>query len=433
MKVVAFLPAKGSSSRIKSKNLKLLDGTPLFLYTLKNLVQYEFIDEVYLDTESEEVIELASEVDCKILKRNSELSSNATDGNMLFLNEIAHVQADIYIQVLCTSPFISGEKIKQGVELLKNTDNEYDSVVLVRKEKLYTWNNSGPVYDINKIPNSVDLDDTIIETMGLYISKREVALSTNRRIGNKPYLMEASPLEAIDVNWPEDFKLAELIAAGLREKDCKLLANIKNLLSSCMLSDILDNFGYNLQIIKGLTPNIDGVKVLGRAKTLKLRKIRENEDFKGIYDALCSYKTIVPNDIIVVENETPEFAYFGELNANMAIREGASCVILNGKTRDSKEVKSIGFPVFSSGYTCQDVRKRATTESFNKTIYVNGVKVSPGDLVYGDNEGIVVIPRQIEEKVIKEACKRASNEKRILTDISAGVDVSSIMKNYGFF
>jgi len=71
MKVVAFLPAKGSSSRIKCKNLKLLDGKPLFLHTLEKLMECDFIDEVYLDTESNEIINLASETNCKILKRNS--------------------------------------------------------------------------------------------------------------------------------------------------------------------------------------------------------------------------------------------------------------------------------------------------------------------------------------------------------------------------
>ena len=67
MKVVAFLPAKGSSSRIESKNMKLLDGKPLFLHTLEKLVNSKLFDDVYLDTESEDVIEAASEINCKIL------------------------------------------------------------------------------------------------------------------------------------------------------------------------------------------------------------------------------------------------------------------------------------------------------------------------------------------------------------------------------
>ena len=201
MKVVAFLPAKGSSSRIESKNMKLLDGKPLFLHTLEKLVNSKLFDDVYLDTESEDVIEAASEINCKILKRDKSLASNKTDGNKMFLNEVNNVDADIYVQVLCTSPFINMDTIKNGIDKVKN-DFSYDSAVLIRKEKQYTWSENGPSYDVENIPNSVDLGDTIIETMGLYIVKKETAIQTQRRIGDKPYLLEATALEAIDVNWP---------------------------------------------------------------------------------------------------------------------------------------------------------------------------------------------------------------------------------------
>lgn len=433
MKVVSFLPAKGSSSRIDSKNAKFLDGKPLFLHTLEKLVKCDFIDEVYVDTESDEIIELASETACKIMKRDPELATNKTDGHQLFMNEVVHVDADIYIQILGTSPFIEVETLRKGVEELSKADSAYDSAVLVKKEKQYTWIDGRPSYSIDHIPNSVDLPSTVVETMGLYIVKREAALRTKRRIGDNPFLLEASPLDAVDVNWPEEFELASLIAAGIREQDRRLLDNIKNHLSSSMLSDLLDDLGYGSQIVKGLSPNFVDAKFLGRAKTLKLRVLREDEDFKGIYDALYSYNTIVPNDIIVVENEVPDYAYFGELNANLAIRSGASAVVVGGSTRDSGDVRKVGLPVFSSGYTCQDVRKRATTESINKTVNINGVSVGPNDLIFGDAEGVIVIPKAIEKEVISEIYKRASNEKQILVDISMGEDVDALVKNYGFF
>lgn len=431
MRVVAVVPAKGSSSRIESKNLKLLDGKPLFIHTIEKLMDCNFIDEVFLDTESQDVISLASETGCSIMRRDPSLSSNATDGNSLFYNEVVNIDADVYIQHLCTSPFISKEKIKEGLDAIINSD--FDSAVLIQKEKQYQWSNTGPVYDINNIPNSVDLDDTMIETMGLYIVKKETALCTKRRIGTNPFILESTPLDAIDVNWPEDFDLAELIAAGSREKSRKLLNNIKGHLNSCLLSDLLDDFGYPNQVIKGLSPNINNSKILGRANTLKLRKLEDGEDFKGIYHALKSYDAVIPNDIIMIENETPEYAYFGELNANLAIRSGASGVIVGGKTRDSQNVLNLSLPVYSTGYTCQDVRKRATLDSYGKTINIHGVTVAPGSLIFADSEGVVVIPKEVEEKVIDLASKSASNESNILIDISKGVNVDLLTERYGFF
>lgn len=430
MKVVAFLPAKGTSSRVESKNLKLLDGKPLFLHTLEKLMECEFIDEIYLDTESDEVIDLASETNCKILKRDSTLASNTTDGNKLFLNEVNYVEADIYVQILGTSPFIEKETIQKGIKAIKN--NDFDSSVLIRKERLYTWNEKAPNYDIENIPNSFDLGDTIIETMGLYIVKRETALTTQRRIGDNPHLLEASPLEAIDVNWPEDFELANLIAAGKREKERKLLENVKSHLTSAMLSDIMDDFGLD-GVLQGFNLNIPEKKIFGKAKTLKLRALEDGEDFKGIYNALYSYNTIIPNDIIIVQNEISEFAYFGELNANLAIRSGASAAIIGGVTRDTAEVEKLGFPVFSKGSNCKDVRKRATMESYNKTIEVEGIKVSPNDLIFGDNDGIIIIPKKHENKILTRAFEVIRTENNILVDIANGVNVDQLTKEHGFF
>jgi CMP-N-acetylneuraminic acid synthetase/regulator of RNase E activity RraA len=432
MKTAIFLPAKGTSSRIESKNIQLLDGKPLFLYTLEKLVKSNCCDEIWLDTDSDDIIDLASHINCKVLKRDPNLANNKTDGHALFLNEVKHTDADIVIQILGTSPFIEISSIEKSIRILK--ESEHDSVVMVNKEKIYTWNQNGPNYNLNSIPNSNDLDDTIIETMGLYAVKRDSALSTKRRIGNNPYLLDCSPIEAIDVNYPEEFHLANLIAAGRREEDRKLLNNIKSHLSSPIISDVMDDLGVDEnQMLFGLKANIPNRKILGRSKTLRLKEMQEDDDFRGIYTALESYKTIIPNDIIVVENAVPDFAYFGELNANLAIRCGAGGAIIGGKTRDNPAVEGLDFPTFSTGYVARDVRKRAVTDTINKPINVFGTPVSPGDLIFGDNEGVAVIPQEREEEILNEIFERVKTEKTILFDIANGVDVKKLVDEHGAF
>lgn len=431
MKTVAFLPAKGSSNRIENKNIKLLDGKPLFLHSLEKLLSCDFIDEVFLDTESESLSSFASHIDFSLLKRDPALASNSTDGHLLFHNEAKHAKADIYIQLLCTSPFISVDTIRRGVDILKK-DDQYDSVILVRKDKLYLWGNSKPLYSQEKIPNSIDLPDTVIETMGLYIARSDVALNKRKRYGDRVYLLEATPLEAIDVNYPDDFILANYVAAGMREKERHLFKNLASKITSSMLSDIIDDLGLQTSIL-GLSLNLKQKKVLGRAKTLKLRALGGGEDYKGIYHALKSYETIVPNDIIVVENQCNELAYFGELNANLAIRSGAIAAIIGGNTRDSSEVASLDFPVFSTGTVCKDVKNRATVDSINKTIEVFGVKVSPNDLIFGDSDGIIVIPKKFETDIINRIKETISKERTILYDILSGKDIHDILSDNGEF
>lgn len=432
MKVAAFLPAKGSSDRIENKNLRLVDGRPLFLHTLEKLMRCPFIDEVYIDTESEAMIELSRDTGCRAMRRDPALASNSTDGNRLFLNEVAHTDADIVLQVLCTSPFIEVETLEKAVSTLRE-GQEHDSVVLVRSERLYTWKDGRPTYDVERIPNSSTLGNTVIETMGLYAMRSATARRLGRRIGDRPLLLQASPLEAIDVNWPEDLDLANLIAAGLREQERKLLANLRNQLSSSLLSDLLDDLGYRGCVISGLQPNIEQARIIGRAKTLRLRELERDEDFRGIYSALESYKTVVPGDVIMVENAVPQYAYFGELNANLSIRAGAVGAVIGGRTRDSANVVELGLPVFADGYTCEDVRKRATTDTINRPISIRGVPISPGDLVFGDREGVVVVPRQIEQEVVQAALGAAGKEKHLQIDIAQGIDCERLTSKYGFF
>lgn len=432
MKIVAVVPVKGTSERIENKNIKLLDGKPLFLHTIEKLLSCNFLDEVYLDTESDKIIDIVSDYKkLKIFKRDPSLANNKTDGHKLFYNEVKNIEADIYVQILCTSPFIKKETIKKGIEILK--EKEYDSVVLVKKDKQYLWGDDfKPLYSTNKIPNSVDLPDTIIETMGMYIMKKEAVLETQKRYNENVYLLEAEAVEGIDVNYPEEFKLANYIAAGIREEERKLFKNLAYSINSSILSDIADDLGLNT-FIGGLELNLKTHKIFGRANTLKLRKMKEGEDYRGIYEAYASYERIVSNDVIVVENECRENAYFGEMNANLALRSGAVAAIIDGVTRDRNEVERINFPTFSEGGIAQDVRRRAVVESINKKITIKGVEIYPGDLIYGDRDGIVVIPKKYEKEILKRVVASIEKEKKVLFNITANTSTDEILDKVGEF
>ena len=431
MKVVAFLPAKGTSSRIECKNKKLLNGKPLFLHTLEKLCDCDFIDEVYLDSEDDEILDFADYLPYKKLKRDPALANNKTDGHQMFYNEVKQVEADIYIQILGTSPFIKKETIKHGIDVLLEND-KYDSVVLVKKDKQYTWSGNQPVYDKYHIPNSVDLPDTIIETMGLYIVRAEAAKSFKMRFGNNTYLLEAEPIEAVDVNFPLDFEFAEIVASGYQQKEIMKLKVYSNFLSSALLSDVLFEYGVS-STIAGLTTNFPNKKVFGRANTLKIRKLNTDEDYRGIYDGLKTYEKIRPGEIIVVDNDVDDKAYFGELNCNLAVRSGAICTIIDGVTRDIKDVNDLDYPVYSKGYCCKDVKGVATVDYHNKPITIQGVTINPGDLVFADINGIVVIPHKIEKEVIAKALHAATVEKNVLSKILGDENAIQIYNEEGEF
>lgn len=431
MKIVAFLPAKGTSERIESKNMKLLNGKPLFLHTLEKLAACTFIDEVYLDSESEEILYYAPYLNYKPLKRDPELANNKTDGHQMFYNEVSQVEADIYIQVLGTSPFISPQTIKKGIDVLIEHE-EYDSVVLVKKEKEYLWKDGQPVYDKFHIPNSNTLPDTIIESMGLYIVRKETAIKTKMRFGENVYMLTADAIETIDVNYPDEFALAEHIMRGIQEEENSRLKLLSKFLNSAILSDILFDMGIE-GTIAGLTPNLPDKRIMGRANTLKLRALKEGEDYHGIYEGLNTYERITPGEIIVVENDVENRAYFGELNANLAIRSGSIGTIVSSVTRDIVEVNRLDYPVYSKGYCCADVKGRATVEGHQIAIDMCGIRVEPGDLIFADECGVVCIPRRVEKEVLRKAIRVVEKEKNVLKRVLNNEEAFEIYNQEGEF
>jgi len=431
-KVVAFVPAKGTSNRVPNKNTRIFNGEPFFLFTVRKLLKCDFIDEVYVDSENLEILERAKLIGAKPLLRNIELASNKTDGHQLFYNEVIQVDADIYIQHLCTSPFVKEETIKTAIDILIQQPAN-DSVVLVAKEKRYRWENGLPLYNLEHIPNSVDLPDDIAEAMSLYCVKREAVLATKRRIGNSPYLLFADPMERIDVNTEEDLSLARTIGAGLIAEEEKRLRIIAKFLTSPILSDVADELGLHCVLPPEYSPNIPGAKLFGRARTLHIREALPEDPPDSIYEALKSYAHVVSNDIIVVRNERPDLAYFGDLNMSLAIRSGAIGAIVGGFTRDTRSTANFGFPVYAKGRYCRDIKGRGAVQSINQSIELDGINIHPSDLIFADEDGVVVIPRKEESKFLQAALEKVSSEKSLLEDICKDVQVESLVKKYGFF
>ena len=438
MKVYGFVPAKGTSERVENKNMRFLDGERLYIKALKTLLQCKEIDKVFLDTESQEMYDMADYLPIKFMKRDPALANNKTDGHRMFMNEVrSFPEADIYVQMLCTSPFIHPKTIDDAIRKLKES-SEYDSAILMKKDKFYFWKDGKPEYDINHIPNSKDLPETIIESMGLYIVKKETADKTQKRYGNKPLLIYGELEELIDVNTPEDLRFAEVYAKGLRREENAKLNMIKNFISSPALSDLLDDMKLEKgEICGAVLPNwvcnIKGRIILGRANTLRLRALKDGEDFHGIYDALASYQGISENDVIVVENELKDYAYFGDLNARLALRSGASAAIIDGATRDPKATKFLNFPVFSRTYNAADVRRRATLDYINKPIKINNIIVNPGDLIFMDDCSMVVIYQKYEKEIIERVLNTFKTEKSIVNDILDGHKVNDIVDRNGAF
>lgn len=432
MEIIAFVPAKGSSERLANKNLSILDGEYLFKHKLKQLLQSRHITRVVLDTEDDHIAALAADLPITRLKRPAGLASNSTDGHALFAWECSQFSADIYVQALCTAPFVSAETVDRAIDQLL-ADDHHDSVVAVTSAKLYTWTDGRPDYGTGRIPNSVDLPRTTIEGMSLYAVKANVNQRPQRRFGDRPLLMPLSPQEAVDVNWPEDLVLAETIAAGARARDNLALGALSPYLSTAMLSDITREMGMQVALPADIVGAQRGSRFFGRAKTLQLDAPRAGEDWRGIYDALGSYAFVRPGDVIMVENRVPGHAYFGNLNAQLAMRAGAVGAVIDGVTRDRSEVDALSFPVFARGHTCVDIKFKGVVRSMNMPIRIGDVDVANGDYVLADGDGVVVIPCSRWPEVRETALKVIEKEWQVGRAVALGTPAGEIFARLGEF
>ncbi|MBD9511387.1 hypothetical protein IB265_31990 [Ensifer sp. ENS10] len=439
MKVVAFVPAKGGSERVLSKNTRILDGELLFRRKLKQLLACERIDEVWLDTESDEIIALANDLPIKILKRDPALATNATDGHEMFANECRAVpDADVVIQALCTAPFLDEKAISRALDLLLSNPQK-DSLLAVRNMRFYKWERGEPAYGRDRIPNSVDLPPSTVESMSLYMMRRESPSFPDKRFGMNPIFFELSDVEDLDINYESDLELAESICLGRRMAEFNYFRLLRHHLASSIISDVTKEMGFNFMLDPSLRA-VSAGKMLGRVKTLRLgelsgpeRDIHSSDAWKGIYKALHSYNFIRTGDVIVVENSVPDRAYFGDLNCHLALRAGAVGVLVDGFTRDVEHVRAMGMPVYARGAWSNDIKYEGTTISYNMPITVGGATARNDDVIFADSEGVLIIPQHLWATVLDRALQATFNETNIRKKLLEGAPIPDIIHSYGYF
>lgn len=207
MKTVALVPIKLNSQRIPHKNVLPIGGHPLCWHILSSLTQVEEIDEVYVYCSNEEVKEYIPPK-AIFLKRDESLDRDEVKGFDIYRAFMKEVEADIYVLAHTTSPFISIESMENSVKKVKYEG--YDSAFSAERVQTFAWYKGEPInYDINDVPRTQDMTPIWVETSGFYIFKKEIFTEHNRRIGYNPYIQEVSGVEAIDIDEPKDFEMAQ--------------------------------------------------------------------------------------------------------------------------------------------------------------------------------------------------------------------------------
>ena len=217
-RVIGVVHAKSSSSRILQKNSLKYFEEPLYLIALKKLASIG-ISEVFLDTDSDEFIRVASSNGFLTSKRPEYEVSNSVDGNELILNFLnrENLSPNIVAQLSCTMPFISTMTLQSVfLQSIKSDTSGFLGTV----QKNYSWIKSEPDsirpgYDVLDIPNSVDLIDQINEVTGFYVVKLGEQSSKILRTPRPSVMYITSEYETFDLNFRPDYEFSRVIESGL--------------------------------------------------------------------------------------------------------------------------------------------------------------------------------------------------------------------------
>jgi N-acylneuraminate cytidylyltransferase len=220
MKIIALLPMKGNSERVPNKNLKPFNGIPLYHHVLKTLLAVNAINEVVIDTDSDAIradVTKNFKERVRLIDRPEALCGDMVSMNKIIEHDMEQVPADYYIQTHSTNPLLLPETLEGAVE--KMAETEHDSIFSVTKiqTRLYDANGVAVNHDPKELIRTQDLPPLFEENSNFFIfTKTSFESSGGKRIGLNPLMYDIDKLEAIDIDEPQDFLIAETLHKLLR-------------------------------------------------------------------------------------------------------------------------------------------------------------------------------------------------------------------------
>jgi CMP-N-acetylneuraminic acid synthetase len=217
MNVTLLLPMKGNSERVPNKNLKLFNGKPLFHAIIDELITSKYINKVIINTDSDLIADSAINAYQDFVfihKRPKNIQGDFVSMNKIIEHDLNNSDSDIYIQTHSTSPLLSVKSLDAAIEKMISKSINFDSIFSVTKIQTRFYDKSGAPFnhDPKELLRTQDLEPLFEENSNFYIfTKDSFKNSDNKRIGLNPLMFEIDKIEAIDIDEPSDFIIAETL------------------------------------------------------------------------------------------------------------------------------------------------------------------------------------------------------------------------------
>ena len=206
-------------------------------------------------------------------------------------------------------------------------------------------------------------------------------------------------------------------------------------LNAAVLSDTLDSLGVMQQAMRPfMRPLDDTLQLIGRARTGLYMPVYEHRAGENPYEVeIALVDDLRPGDVVVLacDGPTDRIAPWGELLSTASAARGAAGCVTDGLVRDVRQIREMRFPVFCGGIGPLDTKGRARMVERDVPVQCAGATVHPGDLVFGDVDGIVVVPRAHEAAVLERALQKVAGENASRDALQGGEKLASVFKRLG--
>ncbi len=216
--------------------------------------------------------------------------------------------------------------------------------------------------------------------------------------------------------------------------DDELFALAKRELFTAVVGDVMDGLGLLHQFLPPrIRPLHAGMALIGRAMPVLAGDLtadagNREKPFGLMLEALDD---LGRNEVYVNTGASPRCALWGELMSTRAAKLGAAGAVLDGYVRDTNAILDIGFPTFSWGSYAQDIAPRARVLDFRVGLEIEGVAIRPGDILFGDIDGVLCVPSVAAEEVFARAVEKARGEKKVRTALLEGASAVAAFEKYG--
>jgi regulator of RNase E activity RraA len=216
------------------------------------------------------------------------------------------------------------------------------------------------------------------------------------------------------------------------DSDLALFQTIEKQLYTAVICDALDDLGYRHQAMhERLRPLFPDISFAGWVRTISCVDVSHipDEPYAKEIEAVDS---ILPGEVVVVSTSySGHNAPWGELLSTAARARGARGAVIDGLVRDVKKIDKLGFPVFAAGIKPVDSRGRGLVIDYNVPVECGGVIANPGDLVFADYDGVVVIPGAVVHEVVGMATDKVTRENKSRQELMDGAFLKDVYDKYG--